>query len=228
MGSIAGGLNALGVRRFGLSFVALTLILAIVFWLRPNVASYNGLRLLLNLSPVLVFTALAQMFVMTAGDIDMGAKAWVYRPRRHKTAHHGKDRAILIGPRAQEVLRPFLRVELQAPLFSPAVAVAAQHARMGEHDLALCVGADDMSVAVEREAAELQSPHRLGVAPIDRTNRGLDQGIGGPRYPARAIDNLDAEIKIQLVSAGFAGSGREEAFTEWRVTRICPTGPASA
>jgi hypothetical protein len=75
VGSIAGGLNALGARRFGLSFVALALILAIVFWLRPNVASYNGLRLLLNLSPVLVFTALAQMFVMTAGDIDLGIGA---------------------------------------------------------------------------------------------------------------------------------------------------------
>ena len=47
------------------------------FWLRPNIASYNGLRLLLNLSPVLVFTALAQMFVMTASDIDLGIGAFV-------------------------------------------------------------------------------------------------------------------------------------------------------
>ena len=75
--TIASTLNALGARRFGLSLIALTLILAIVFWLRPNVASYNGLRLLLNLSPVLVFTALAQMFVMTAGDNDLGIGAFV-------------------------------------------------------------------------------------------------------------------------------------------------------
>jgi ribose transport system permease protein len=71
------GLNSLGIKRFALSFIALTLILALVFWLRPNVASYNGLRLLLNLSPVLVFTALAQMFVMTAGDIDLGIGTFV-------------------------------------------------------------------------------------------------------------------------------------------------------
>src|SRR3954451_13395340 len=70
-------LNALGVKRFGLSFVAFVVILVFVFWLRPNVASYNGLRLLLNLSPVLVFTALAQMFIMTAGDIDLGIGAYV-------------------------------------------------------------------------------------------------------------------------------------------------------
>src|SRR5215831_17780475 len=70
-------LNALGIRRFGLALIALTIIMAIVFWLRPNIASYNGLRLLLNLSPVLVFTALAQMFVMTAGDIDLGIGTFV-------------------------------------------------------------------------------------------------------------------------------------------------------
>ncbi|MFO1056095.1 MAG: ABC transporter permease [Dongiaceae bacterium] len=74
---IADAVGGLGVRRFGLSLVALVLILAIVFWLRPNVASYNGLRLLLNLSPVLVFTALAQMFIMTAGDIDLGIGTFV-------------------------------------------------------------------------------------------------------------------------------------------------------
>jgi ribose transport system permease protein len=70
-------LNVLGVKRFALSLIALVLILAVVFWLRPNVASYNGLRLLLNLSPVLVFTALAQMFIMTAGDIDLGIGTFV-------------------------------------------------------------------------------------------------------------------------------------------------------
>jgi ribose transport system permease protein len=70
-------LTALGAKRFGLSLVALALILAVVFWLRPNVASYIGLRLLLNLSPVLVVTALAQMFIMTAGDIDLSIGTFV-------------------------------------------------------------------------------------------------------------------------------------------------------
>src|SRR5262249_17760650 len=74
---IGASLNALGIRRFGLALIALTAIMAIVFWLRPNIAGYNGLRLLLNLSPVLVFTALAQMFVMTAGDIDLGIGPFV-------------------------------------------------------------------------------------------------------------------------------------------------------
>lgn len=65
------------MRRFGLSLIALVLVLGVVFWLRPNVATYNGVRLLLNLSPVLVFAALAQMFVMTASDIDLGIGSFI-------------------------------------------------------------------------------------------------------------------------------------------------------
>ena len=74
-GSLA--LRGMELRRFALALIALALVLVTVFWLRPNVASYNGLRLLLNLSPVLVFTALAQMFVMTASDIDLGIGSFV-------------------------------------------------------------------------------------------------------------------------------------------------------
>jgi hypothetical protein len=39
---------------------------------------------------------------------------------------------------------------------------------------------------------------RLGAAGFDRADRGLDQGARGPRYHACAIDNRNAEIKIQL------------------------------
>ena len=33
---------------------------------------------------------------------------WVYRPRRHKTSHHGKPRVISIGPKAIAILAPRL------------------------------------------------------------------------------------------------------------------------
>ncbi len=45
---------------------------------------------------------------MTGGEIDRSPAVWIYRPRSHKTRHHGKDRVIPIGPRAQLILRPFL------------------------------------------------------------------------------------------------------------------------
>jgi integrase len=47
---------------------------------------------------------------LRASQIDRCGAVWVYRPRKHKTAHHGKPRVVCIGPRAQEVLLPFLRV----------------------------------------------------------------------------------------------------------------------
>jgi integrase len=44
---------------------------------------------------------------------------WEYRPSRHKTEHHGKQRVIVIGPRAQAVLGPYLLRPDNAYVFSP-------------------------------------------------------------------------------------------------------------
>ncbi|HVL15555.1 MAG TPA: site-specific integrase, partial [Gemmata sp.] len=42
------------------------------------------------------------------GDVDRGGESWVYRPSRHKTAHHGRSRVIHFGPRARAVVTAFL------------------------------------------------------------------------------------------------------------------------
>lgn len=57
-------------------------------------------------------------------DVDMTGKIWVFTPSRHKTALHGHERRIYLGPRAQEVLRPFLHRRVDAYCFSPAEADA--------------------------------------------------------------------------------------------------------
>jgi integrase len=61
-------------------------------------------------------------------DIDMAGRVWVFRPETHKTEHHDKDRRIYLGPTAQEILRPWLRPELTAYLFSPREAVEHRRA----------------------------------------------------------------------------------------------------
>lgn len=66
---------------------------------------------------------------MRTCDIDVTGKVWIYRPQAHKTEHHGKAREIYLGPRAQGVLRLWLKPDLQAYLFSPAEAKAAHAAR---------------------------------------------------------------------------------------------------
>ena len=63
-------------------------------------------------------------------DVDRSdPAAWVYRPGSHKTEHHGRDRVIVLGPRAQEVLRPWLDRDPGLHCFRPAEAVAARNAR---------------------------------------------------------------------------------------------------
>jgi integrase len=67
-------------------------------------------------------------------DLDWSNPAcWVYRPGsdrgrhgQHKTAHHGHDHVVLVGPRAQEVLRPYLQREGGAYCFSPAEGESAR------------------------------------------------------------------------------------------------------
>ncbi len=52
-------------------------------------------------------------------DIDMSADVWLYRPYTHKTEHHGRERIIPIGPKGQEILRPYLLREKEAHCFRP-------------------------------------------------------------------------------------------------------------
>jgi len=70
-------------------------------------------------------------------DLDTSGKVWSYTPESHKTEHHGRRRLIHFGPRAQAVLRPWIRAELSACLFSPAEAtaerVASKRARRKTH-----------------------------------------------------------------------------------------------
>jgi len=59
--------------------------------------------------------------IMRGRDLNASGAIWEYRPESHKTEHHGKERVILIGKHGQDILRPFLRPELDAYLFSPVV-----------------------------------------------------------------------------------------------------------
>jgi integrase len=63
-------------------------------------------------------------------DLDTTGAVWLYRPHAHKTRHRGKARVVALGPRAQAVVKPFLKLDTQAYLFSPAEAMAAKRAEM--------------------------------------------------------------------------------------------------
>jgi integrase len=92
-------------------------VLAVLPYASPQVAAMLELQLLTGARPVVIR-------IMRARDIDTSSDIWLYRPAHHKTRYKGKERVIAIGPRGQEVIKPFLKLDLQAHLFSPRDAVA--------------------------------------------------------------------------------------------------------
>jgi integrase len=66
--------------------------------------------------------------MMRTIDVDTSGRVWIYTPESHKTQHHGRERKIHLGTRAQEILQPWLRPELTAYVFSPREAEAERRA----------------------------------------------------------------------------------------------------
>jgi integrase len=90
-------------------------------FLRPQLAAMVQLQLLTGMRP-------GEVCAMRTIDLDTRGAVWIYRPKDHKTAWRGKERLIAIGPKAQEVLRPWLRLNLEEYLFQPREAEAQRDA----------------------------------------------------------------------------------------------------
>jgi len=91
-------------------------IAAAVPFMPAPVQAMVGFELLTGCRP-------AEVCMIRPIDIDVKNPAcWVYRPEKHKTEHHDIDRLILIGPKAQEILRPYLGTKLDAYCFNPAAS----------------------------------------------------------------------------------------------------------
>ncbi len=71
---------------------------------------------------VLLLTGMrcGELCMMRARDLDMTGATWIYRPATHKNKHRGMTKAVAIGPRAQAIIRKYLKTDLSAYLFSPA------------------------------------------------------------------------------------------------------------
>ena len=65
-------------------------------------------------------------------DIDRTSDVWVYRPATHKGEHHAKDRTIFIGPKCQDVVRPYLLRPATDYCFTPGEAEAQRRAALSE------------------------------------------------------------------------------------------------
>jgi integrase len=91
--------------------------------LSPPVRAMVQLQRLTGMRP-------GEVVILRPCDVDRsGGKTWVYRPESHKTEHHDIARVVFLGPRAKEVLRPFLDRGPGAYCFSPREALADLRAR---------------------------------------------------------------------------------------------------
>lgn len=91
--------------------------LSAVVWTMIRVQQLTGMRS-------------GEVTAMRPCDINMGGKLWEYKPESHKTQHHGHERIVPLGPRAQSILRPFLTRDTTAYLFSASEADAQRRDRL--------------------------------------------------------------------------------------------------
>lgn len=61
-----------------------------------------------------------ELVQMRGADLERRGRLLLYRPSRHKNAWRGQFRVVVLGPRAQRVLAPYLSAPPDAPIFSPA------------------------------------------------------------------------------------------------------------
>ena len=81
-------------------------------YLPPIVADMVRLQQLTGCRP-------AEVCLIRPMDVDTSSPIWIYTPAAHKTAWHGHKRRIFIGPRGQEILRPYLLRPADSYCFSP-------------------------------------------------------------------------------------------------------------
>lgn len=86
---------------------------AMLPFVSPIVRAMINLQLVTGMRP-------GELCTLRIGDIDRARSPWKYEPAFHKTAHLGQPREIWFGPRAQEILEPFLGHPLTAHVFSAA------------------------------------------------------------------------------------------------------------
>ena len=112
-------------------------------------------------------------------DIDTNAKVWTYRPEGHKTEHHGRERLIHIGPKAQAIIQPFIetRTGVEQFLFSPA----------------------------EAEAERLQAKHEARTTPLSCGNRpGTNRKAEPTRKPG---ERYTTEVVRRAIERACEASG---------------------
>lgn len=92
----------------------------------PVIGAMIELQLLTGMRP-------AELLQMKPRDIDRSDEVWHYYPEKHKNEFRGHERIVPIGPRGQEILRPFLLRPESKFCFSPAESEKYRREKLTEN-----------------------------------------------------------------------------------------------
>ena len=133
-------------------------------------------------------------------DIDMGGNIWLYRPKTHKGSWRGKTRTVIIGPRAQELLKTYFVPDLNDYLFSPARAVEAIRAERALRRKTPCYPSHMVRNEQKRKTAPQRTPstkyNRLSY--LNAIARACDRAFPAPSPLAQRADETQSEWKARL------------------------------
>lgn len=117
---------------------------------------------------------------LRACDLDMTGEVWIFQPSQHKGTHLGKSRAIPIGPKAQAIIREFLKPNTTAYLFSPRDAMAEWCERRKAENEANRAARGTKLYPHQRQRIDAkrkrQSPHRDHYD-VDSYRQAVNRGI---------------------------------------------------
>ena len=146
----------------------------------------------------------AELCIVRPVDLDRTSETWLYRPHKHKTQHHGRDRVIPLGPKAQVILVKYLARDAEAFCFRPVDSEAKRRAAQN----------------ADRKTP-LSCGNRPGTNRVRRPNR-----IPGDHYETasyrrainRACDRAYPHPTLARVRRGTLTADQRTELAEWQGT----------
>lgn len=123
--------------------VAEACILAILPHLSPQVAAMVQLQYLSGCRP-------QEVISIRPCEVNIEGNIWLYQPSSHKTEHFDRGKVIMLGPKAQAVLKPWLHRDSGSYCFVPAEVVEWHYRRN------------------RRRKSDSEPPHCKGARPLKR------------------------------------------------------------
>jgi integrase len=147
-------------------------IRAVLPHLSPQVATMVQLQHLCGARP-------QEVILIRPRDVIIGPHVWLYQPCRHKTEHLDRSKVIMLGPKAQEVLRPWLDRDPDLYCFVPAEATAWNLSRSRRRVIPIRVGSRVGKAQTRRVPGQCYTRHSYRLA-IQRACRRAGIPVWSP------------------------------------------------